>query len=526
MPGGPENRKIPRTMATQHPDNACPCEWIGHEVIEGDAEVQEAYLAYRDFGCQEVMWDSEGKDVDTRVVRKLLSKYGDYFREHPLGEDVFLTYRIPNPRIEGAERKIVCETLQNIPVAYDVASAFYGREAIPIFEVILPFTKEGRELLWLRNYYERCIAADGDAELNGSIRAGDWLGPFKPGSIEVIPLIEDLESLLAIDAIVGEYIDASKPSRMRVFIARSDPALNYGLFCAVILAKLAIWKLKALEDEKGVAIHPILGVGTMPFRGHLSPRNLENFLREYRGLSTVTIQSAFRYDHPFEEARRAVELLNKAIPNGEPNPIEVDREVLSSLISKFRSRYAHIIEELAPLINSVASFVPQRRSRKLHIGLFGYSRSVGRVSLPRAIPFACALYTLGIPPELIGGKVLEDLSDAEMRALRGLYENMEHDLRVAGGCLSWRNLNMLMESHQEVAGRAGMSAGALKAAISEILRDIESLENFGIRLGQSGSAQRKYENFTNSFLLSYIEREDGDAKRFLLEAARLRRCLG
>lgn len=523
---GGVGRKIPRTMATQHPDNACLCEWIGGEVIEGDAEVQEAYLAYKEFGCQEVMWDSEGKDVDTRVVRKLLSKYGDYFREHPLGEDVFLTYRIPNPRIEGAERKIVCETLQNIPVAYDVASAFYGREAIPIFEVILPFTKEGRELLWLRNYYEKCIAADGDAELNGSLRAEDWLGTFKPKSIEAIPLIEDLDSLLAIDKIVWEYVEASRPSYVRAFIARSDPALNYGLFCAVILAKLAIWKLKALERAKGIAMHPILGVGSMPFRGHLSPKNIDNFLREYRGLSTVTIQSAFRYDHPIGEVRRAMELLNNNLPNGEPDPIEADGAVISSLISKFRSRYAHIIEGLAPLINSVASYVPRRRSRKLHIGLFGYSRSVGRVSLPRAIPFACALYTLGIPPELIGGKVLEDLSDAELEALRGLYRNMEHDLSVAGGCLSWRNLNMLMEFHQEVAKRAGMGAGALKAAISELLADIESIEGFGIKLGQSGSAQRKYENFTNSFLLSYMEREDEEAREFLLEAAKLRRCLG
>ncbi len=472
------------------------------------------------------MWDSEGKDVDTRVVRKLLSKYGDYFREHRLGEDIFLTYRIPNPRIEGAERKILCETLQNIPVAHDVASAFYKEEVTPIFEVILPFTREGRELLWLRNYYEKCIVADGDVRLDESMRSEDWIGPFKPRSIEVIPLIEDLESLLAIDGIVGEYIDASKPRQMRVFIARSDPALNYGLFCAVILAKLAIWKLKALEEEKGVAIHPIIGVGSMPFRGHLSPGNLENFLREYRGLSTVTIQSAFRYDHPIGEVRRAIALLNDSLPNGKPDPIEPDRSIISSLISKFRSRYSRVIEGLAPLINSVASYVPQRRSRKLHIGLFGYSRRIGATSLPRAIPFACALYTLGIPPELIGGKVLEDLSDSELEALRVLYRNMEHDLRTAGKFLSWRNVNMLMEFHREVAERVGMSADALKASISEILGDIESIENFGIMLGQSGSAQRKYENFVNSFLLSYIDREEGEAREFLSEAAKLRGCLG
>ena len=34
--------------------------------------------------------------------------------------------------------------------------------------------------------------------------------------------------------------------------------------------------------------------------------------------------------------------------------------------------------------------VPRRRMRKLHIGLFGYSRSIGGISLPRAISFCAA----------------------------------------------------------------------------------------------------------------------------------------
>ena len=64
------------------------------------------------------------------------------------------------------------------------------------------------------------------------------------------------------------------------------------------------------------------------------------------------------------------------------------------LISAYQSR----IEELAPLINSVAQYVPRRRARKLHIGLFGYSRNVKGKAMPRAIPFAAAFYSLGIPP--------------------------------------------------------------------------------------------------------------------------------
>src|SRR3990170_5999849 len=234
-----KEKKIPCTMSTQHPDNVNVPEWSSGEIIDGNAEIFEAYFAYETLGCQEVMWDSEGKDVDTRVVRKLLDKYSEFFSEHVLGEDVFLTYRIPNPRIEQVEKKVVVETLQNIPVAYDVASTFYKKDVTPIFEVILPFTTNGKELIILHNYYKKSIVADEDVVLYESAKVKDWVGSFKPKSINVIPLVEDFDSLLAIDSIVKPYIDAVKPRHIRVFIARSDPPLNYGLLCAVLLSKIA-----------------------------------------------------------------------------------------------------------------------------------------------------------------------------------------------------------------------------------------------------------------------------------------------
>lgn len=64
-------RLIPRTMSTQHPDNARVPEWSRGEAIEGEDEVTEAFLAFSNYNVQEVMWDAEGKDVDTHVIRKL-----------------------------------------------------------------------------------------------------------------------------------------------------------------------------------------------------------------------------------------------------------------------------------------------------------------------------------------------------------------------------------------------------------------------------------------------------------------------
>ena len=522
------NRIIPRTMSTQHPDNACIPEWNKDEVINGNAEVMEAYYAYRNLGCQEVMWDSEGKDTDTRVSRKLLQKYWAYFASHTIGEDLFLTYRIPNPKIEGVEKKIIVETMQNIPMAYDVASMVYKREVSPIFEVILPFTTDGKEIIMLFNYYKNAIVAAEDVALYDTTTVKDWMGGFKPKAIKVIPLVEDFDSTLHVDNIVVPYLKAVKPKQQRVFIARSDPALNYGLVSAVILSKIALSKLKALEETQDAEIHPILGVGSKPFRGHLSPDNIDNFLQEYKGVSTVTIQSAFRYDYPSEQVKEGVQALNQRLPNGNPEFIDVQEEqLLLGLLGKFRHEYERQIEVLAPFINSVAAYVPQRRARKLHIGLFGYSRCVAGVSLPRAISFPSALYSVGLPPEFIGLKALTQLNEGETDALEKHYIKFNYDLKVVGEYVSVANIEMMLEMSQAVSKCAGMPEDDLKCALKTLLEDLKVVEeNFGIKLGPKGLSQRKHENFTNNFLLSYLQKQNVEAKEALTESAKLRKCLG
>ncbi|HUH99550.1 MAG TPA: phosphoenolpyruvate carboxylase, partial [Nitrososphaerales archaeon] len=212
---------IPKTMTTQHPDNANTPPWASstNGVIEGETELDEAYIAFSKLACSEVMWDSEGKDVDTNVVRKLLSKYSDYFMDNVFGRDILLTYRIPNPLVEKAERKIVTQTLQSIPLQSDVASAFYERESVPVSSVILPFTTKGAELLWLDRCYGRAIAGIEDISLGGTMKVKDWVGNFMPKKVDAIPLVEDAVSLMSIDKIVLEYVKAVKPKFMRVFIA-------------------------------------------------------------------------------------------------------------------------------------------------------------------------------------------------------------------------------------------------------------------------------------------------------------------
>ncbi len=514
-------------MSTQHPDNISTPPWSGSDVIEGEAELREAFSAYSELGCDEVMWDSEGKDVDTNVIRKLLSAYPDFFQKHALGEDIFMTYRVPNPQIEVAERKIVTETLQTIPLSSDVASVFYKRHSTPVFEVILPFTTSGEELTWLHSYYEKAIAGVGDLKLSDSMTVKKWVGAFKPEKVNVIPLVEDMEHLLLIDSLVKEHARAIPMKELRAFIARSDPALNYGLMPAVLLAKIALSKLHSLKND-GIEAHPMIGVGSMPFRGHLSPGNVQNFLEEYKGLSTVTVQSAFRYDYPHAQVKRAVAQLNSNLPNGEPDEVSPEQEkLLRTAMYKLISAYQSRIEELAPFINSIARYVPRRRARKLHIGLFGYSRNVKGKTMPRAIPFAAAFYSIGIPPEFIGASALSGLTDAEWDALKAVYVNIKKDFRSVGSLVSWQTINMMMEVYPKIAKVAEMDTQKLRASLGALVSDLSSIEeSLSIKLGPTSSSSKKHENFTNNFLISYMLGEHDEARDSFDQAAKLRCSLG
>ncbi len=525
-----ETRFIPKTMTTQHPDNANTPPWTSstNGVIEGETELDEAFIAYSKLACSEVMWDSEGKDVDTNVVRKLLSKYPDYFMDNVFGRDIFLTYRIPNPLVEKAERKIVTQTLQSIPLQSDVASAFYEKETVPVSSVILPFTTKGAELLWLDRCYGRAIAGIEDVSLGGTMKVKDWVGHFLPKKIDAIPLVEDAPSLMTMDKIVGEYITTVKPKMMRVFIARSDPALNYGLITAVLLSKVALGKLSQVQKKTGVKINPILGVGTMPFRGHLNPDNIDNFLLEYRGLSTVTIQSAFRYDYPSDVVERGIASLNQQLPNGELAQIDEDQvtqveSAMKKLIPVFQAR----VEILAPLINYVASFIPTRRARKLHIGLFGYSRRVKGVTMPRAIPFAAAFYSLGIPPEFIGAQALRSLTDKELDTVRECYRGIQFDYRFAGALVSWETVHLLVDKYDVMAKITQMNKEKLKTALRYVMADLSTIEEtLSLPLGPSDNRSKKHENFVNTFMMSAMDGERSSASNAFIEAAKLRRCLG
>lgn len=440
---------IPTTMASQHPDHAGKPYWHSKEFISTRQEVKECFLSFSDLGIDEYKWDWEGKFVDESVVEKLLGEHFDYFAQHQLGKEKFITFRLPNPKVETEFR--LGRAFMGILAAASLAKQV-GLNSTPLFEVILPMTETAQEMIAIQEAF-REIASLKHTLYNFSTETIKH--------IEIIPLFENVETISRSDEILLEYLQLHeaafgfRPTYIRPYVARSDPALNSGLVPTVLAIKIALSRFAAFSKQTGVDLYPIIGSASLPFRGGLTPATVEQFIREYAGVRTALIQSAFRYDFPFIDVVKGIQTLHALLPRGRAHDMAIkDEATLRSLFSAFEHPYRRTVESLAPLVNDVATLLPKRRERVQHAGLFGYSRGVGKVTLPRAIGFTGAMYSLGIPPELVGtGRGLNNAKKAgSMELIEGTYIGLKDELRRAGRFLNKNTLQKLAKVHAPVEG--------------------------------------------------------------------------
>jgi phosphoenolpyruvate carboxylase len=498
----------PITMATQHPDNACEAYWCGKKFINTADEIEECYRVFQELGIQEYMWDWEGKFVDEAVIDRLFQKYQSFFAKHPLGKEIFLTFRIPNVWQERGYR--LARAFMSILTAADLARQM-GFHHPPIFEVILPMTKSAEQLMFVNKTFW------GTHKIKKEVFGGEKRADFD--NFNVIPLFEEIGDLTNVDKVLREYLKMyqkeykRKPAYLRPFVARSDPALNAGLVPAVISVKAALSHFYRLSEEFKIPFYPIIGTGSLPFRGGVNPDNIKETIQEFAGIRTITLQSAFRYDYELPKVKKAIKLIHEKLPTLSPKILSHgDLQKIDKLNRIFAGFYRPTVEAIAPIINNISSQIPSRRERLLHIGLFGYSRGIGKVKLPRAINFTAALYSLGIPPEFIGtGRGLQKADQLGLsKFLRDIYINLEADLLHAGKYLNKENLNFLADQNP---------------AFKDIQKDVELIEAFlGRKLGPQKTHHFIHRNLVSSIYLHLREGEDFTDE--LEKAAKIRKSLG
>ena len=143
-----------------------------------------------------------------------------------------------------------------------------------------------------------------------------------------------------------------EPEYLRPYVARSDPALNSGLVPTILAIKIAFSRYKKFEKQHHIKLYPVIGVGSLPFRGGLYPLRPERFYKEYHGVRTAIIQSAFRYDFPKAKAVEAIKYLNKQLPKGVLNdipPAEIFEDRVAealSLIATVGKRWQTVLDQM------------------------------------------------------------------------------------------------------------------------------------------------------------------------------------
>lgn len=495
------NRKIPAVMFSQHPDHASQPFWHKRELIKTHDELKECYLMFSELGGDEVMWDWEGKLVDEGVTERLLSRYTDFFQRNLLGQDVFLTFRVPNPRVEAGYRlgRAFMVILSGQQLAHSA-----GFPTTPLFEVILPMTEGAEELITLQKNFGRFAkAADYSFGASG----------FSKKTVEVIPIFEDVQTILKSGQIVRKYAQKytkhfGELAYFRPFCARSDPSLNSGIVPTTLAIKWALSEYAKFSKESGIPTFPIIAPGALPFRGGLTPQASEDFMKEYAGIKTLVIQSSFRYDYPLKEVKSAIKKIQSGITKSKTKILSRDYlNIIKEVIPWFEDPYKKTVEKLAPFIAKVAEFIPQRRERMQHIGLFGYSRQVGETKLPRAIGFTASCYSLGIPPELIGtGRGLKRAKEeGKLKFVEELYQQLKPALEFAGRYFKKESLAWL--------------------GIPELEEDIKGVEEYlGEKLGPKTKDEKKHAELV-AIIIEKIDKKQ-DPQEEIVQAALLRQSLG
>jgi phosphoenolpyruvate carboxylase len=498
--------KIPKTMATQHPDNAKAPYWEkqGNGFVNAKEEVAECVDAFRNLGVDEFMWDWEGKFTDEAVVDRLFHHYFDYFKKNPLGLKKRLTFRIPNIWEEKGYSLI--RSLMVILTSEDFARDLKFHSP-PLFEIILPMTERAEQLIFIQKSFREL------ARLKSKM-----FSKFQKNTeyIRIIPLFEGVATQINAKKILLKYLRLHNktfgfnPSYLRVFIARSDPAVSSGIIPTVLANKIILSDLRELEKESGIKIFPILGAGSLPFRGGLNPTTMREFVSEYRGIKTITIQSAFRYDYPLPVVRKAISYYHHKIYK-QPQIIDKkNRKKLIEIIDIFEEEYNSVFNKVVPDLKFIFDSFPRRRERHLHIGLLAYGRKINKLTLPRAITFTGSFYSLGIPPEFLGIGGLSRLKPSDFILLNKYYLNNRSHLLQAGKFLNRKNLKSLSQKSK---------------SWKKIEGDIKQAENIlKINFGPQKSDELLHLKLSSKIMTA--RKNSKKIKRLITETGSLRKSLG
>jgi phosphoenolpyruvate carboxylase len=442
-------RDIPVCMATQHPDSAS-------RYVSVQEEVDEAVNCLRrsegGLGFDEFMIDYMGKLTPYHQIAQILRKLAKETDLVP-SRDVFITPRMVSDFYEEPFRQLM--TLLAVIEGIQFSLRHFGQQGI--IEIVQAMTETVEELV--RCYHR---ANNFFKSVRKEVKMLD------EGEIRIIPLFEGIPEHLSLPSVLPAYIrQVGVTDYLRVFIGKSETAVISGHPASVLSCKIALSDCGMVQEETDVKIYPILGGGALPFRGHLTLENFDSFIKEYAGVWTFTIQSAMRYDHGSEETRILLQKLREQTRKVPLSYSEEDRREILHSIAIFSKNYLLELLEIADWLAKISQYVPDRRDRILGQQDVAYYRGLRNVRelaevcfdkatrrevlaldvdkfalLPRPIKLVAALYSCGLPPEMIGtGNALAEIEKKQgekwvSRLLGEVFPSLAIDISWASRFLS------------------------------------------------------------------------------------------
>ena len=403
-------QNIPVLMATQHPDSTI--------YVSASREVDEAVDVFTKYSCDEVMVDYEGKLTPYHQPEWIIDKCISESVE--LGAKKLITVRIPNDFLEDKSRHM--HSLLTVAIA-NVKAVKHGFPP-PICYVVLPMFEDTvhASLIQRRIIKLQLLVEEEMGERIGST-------PM------VVPLLETVSKHIRAESIAeafrvsllknaGVYLES-----MRVFLGKSDAALENGNTASTLSLTIALSSLARWSMEAGIQVYPIIGMGKAPFRGFLHPGYVDSWIKSWRGYRTVTIQSALRYNTSHQDYTSLIEKLKN---NADLEPLILDiaqEKTLRAVISEAAKTYKRRLGDIAPKIIEVAKHMPRTRDR-LAFTIYGRGEEDSR--LPRAITFTATCYTLGVPPTLldIDALITAWKHISELPQIDHLVKSYEYDLSL------------------------------------------------------------------------------------------------
>jgi len=407
---------VPKLMCTQHPDSTVK--------VPTSEEVEEAVASHTLYGCDEVMVDFEGKLTPYAQPKDIVVKA--YEAGIEVGEEFFVTPRVPNPVLEDLDR---CMLALEASVLANYRSWLVA-EKQAVKWVVLPMVSEPKTALFVQRVLKKKFELFRE-ELRADV-----------GEIQLVPLVEDAAAHLSIEEVVLGFFEqlekeGEREAPARVFLGISDSAVRHGHVASAAAIRLALAKLKKLEEERGFRISPIFGSGVPPFRGAMNcPELVATVAKRYAGYETVTVQSAVRYDMPltaYEKVKTALlEELGKR-----PEKLEVGEDEALQVVNEASSSYREVVSKHVEKVEKVAAVIPTTRER---VPWSVYGRILdgpeGKLfRVPRAIVYTAAWYTLGFPPLLLDAGYLlkairQELFDSVvLKLVPGLVEELAYDAK-------------------------------------------------------------------------------------------------